>query len=84
MIENIHDYGLRRQGLVWTHLHLKEMTERAETIVSNPSQRYKLLKYCIERLLLSDVQEMVLEGEEELLFAFRFEKGKLFVKEVRK
>lgn len=77
-LENIHDYGLRRQGLTATVRHLQKQIERVERTVSHPAQRYKLLTYIIGRILTNDADQMaVLEGKEPKPFVFRFEKGKL-------
>lgn len=84
-IENVHDYGLRRRGLTMTVWYLKKQMEGVEKIVSNPAQRYKLLKYIVERLLtFDDVQMAILEGEEPRTFVFRFEKGQLITEEEKR
>lgn len=76
-MQSVFDYGAERRGVTLTCRNLKESMKNIETMESNGSRRYKLLKYVVNRILSSP--DYLLKYREIENFKYRFENGKLLV-----
>lgn len=76
-MQNVFDYGAERRGVTLTCRNLKESMENIETMESNGSRRYKLLKYVVNNIL--DNPDYLLKHREIEDLRYRFENGKFLV-----
>lgn len=73
-------FGYMRKGFTWCLRALKDSIEIIESLESNGSRRYKLLKAIIDMCL--DDPNYVVDKEKTKPFKFKFKNGELTFSEI--